>query len=222
MDKRGVEATLLQEAESFLSEMTPEPRERSYSKDTHDSRRDRADGYDTEVEERRREERYAADLQKAYYDRLRRWDAHEVARNRKIQRDTERAANVQQEAEVMEKYLREYDDDLEMGRDDFYRDRDRWRARRANFLKREEAMDADDRELEKTRPFEEEKEEVKEEPAVVEQEVTSRIMTKEEREARIKELVSRIPIEKADLYAWPVKWNFVDEVAFICIYYQQF
>jgi hypothetical protein len=203
----------LSQAEHFLSSLQDDRQPERKRRKEPDSRRGSSmrDDYDTETEELKRQERLKNDQTKAFFDRLRRWEAHEVARDRKILRDARRDEEDARNRVRMAEFLAKYDDDKELERDDFYRDRHAWFQRRQHFLKQETEYDERDRQLEGTDEPQIEKEEAVQ-PAEDTANVVGRIMTKEERETRIKQLIARIPVEKEELFAWPVKWELVEEV----------
>ena len=236
------------EAESFLSSLaetkpeqldtriskSPTRERRSPSRDRRsgdsrdrrshrDSRRGYSarDDYDTEEEEIKRKERVRQSQLKAYHERLRRWEAREVARDRKIQHDLQKDVDFEKNREYVERYLREYDDDkeMELGKDEYFRDRYAWYQQRQAFVRRERDYDDRDRQLEGTDELSNMNEEEKDQDVVMtpaeEPQNVGRIMTKEERESRIKELISKIPVDKEDLFAWPVRWDHLDEVRYL-------
>lgn len=104
-----------------------------------------------EDEELRRKERRERDMQQAYLDRESRYERVETQRIRVVQsarkKDEERDAKRARERHALERLLYEWDDDLEMeeGREEFYRDRDRWLSKRHAFLQRERELDDRDR-----------------------------------------------------------------------------
>lgn len=132
-------------------------------------------------------------------------------------------------------YLAEFDDDYESSRCEFFYDRSRWLHKRDRDLKKEQDadnkdrnMDDDERQFAQSQEQESaaraedrvaaareqaEKEDVEE--MVIDQPegfIVTRIMTKEERIAAIQELVATIPATKEELWEWPVKWQFMDDV----------
>lgn len=69
----------------------------------------------------------------------------------------------------------------------------------------------EDKEIEAERVLEEEEKAEKEAQRVPEVMHVGKIMTKEERISRIKELVERIPTAKDGLWGWRVKWEFLSK-----------
>ncbi|EGF77204.1 hypothetical protein BATDEDRAFT_91920 [Batrachochytrium dendrobatidis JAM81] len=171
--------------------------------------------------EQRRAERREQDRMATLQERQRRWENSEAGRLRRIEADESTdAANETRRIharEFISKRLAEYDDDIERekGSDEFYRDRSRWIDRRSRDRQREAELDDRDRAMEESeRAFANEHE--RESAARVEANtasgvIVSRIMTKDERIEAIQALVANIPAERDGLWAWPIKWKFLDE-----------
>jgi RNA recognition motif-containing protein len=168
-------------------------------------------------EEKKKIERRKRELIEAFLAKERRWEAHEVARDRKLKREQERWSGSTEEQDIQMKRLASFDDDQARHYDDFYRDRKRWIERRQAILRREMDMDEKDRlaeQEEALHPQVEEPEEKKEIPIVpqVEDKVVGRILTVEERQAKMKEIISQIPEDQEGLWAWEMKWDLLNEV----------
>lgn len=87
--------------------------------------------------------------------------------------------------------------------------RERWINRRKRDLQHEREIE--DKEIEAERLLEEEEKAEMEAQMVPEVMHVGKIMTKEERVSRIKELVDRIPTDKEGLWNWNVKWEFLSK-----------
>ncbi|KAJ3088634.1 hypothetical protein HK102_008302 [Quaeritorhiza haematococci] len=117
----------------------------------HSSPMPPSDDEDEEEYERRRLERRQREMMDAFFERERRWEAAEVSRLRKLDRDAERDGSYEikraRETEYWEKRLREWDDDeeRERGEEEFYRDRAKWWARRQAIQQSEMEEDNRDR-----------------------------------------------------------------------------
>lgn len=187
-------------------------------------------------EEKRSEERRQRELMDSFYERERRWEAQEQARFKKLDRDAEKDEDdrlrMLADKEVAESFLRAYDDDMEAERKEheFYKDRDRWWTRRKTFRTREIDFDQEDvdteireaREMERRQREEEERKingEAARDAAAEEFDtsasaslpVVGRIMTMEERQTAIKQLVESIPSERVELFKYPIKWDLVSQ-----------
>lgn len=140
---------------------------------------------------------------------------------------------------LFEKYAK-WDDDIEQerGEEEFYRDRQRWWSHRYPYIQKENESDSRDRqkraqELEEysRKILEQQHQEqhthnsnhqengIMESEAVVEENKQeepnnnnyTRIMTVEERKKNVLELVGVLPADKEGIWAWPVKWNHLQE-----------
>ena len=72
--------------------------------------------------------------------------------------------------------------------------------------------DIEQKEIDVERQLQDEEEKAEREAQLVPEVMhVGKIMTKEERMSRIKELVERIPTDKEGLWKWPVKWEFLSK-----------
>ncbi|KAJ3336379.1 hypothetical protein HDU93_002935 [Gonapodya sp. JEL0774] len=112
------------------------------------------DNVDDEEEEARKEARRQKEMEIAFRDREKRWEMRESARFRKFDqdelRDREDEIRASKSRDIMERRLREFDDDYEREQQEYewFRDRQRWIERRRLQRNRERADDEHDRQLE--------------------------------------------------------------------------
>jgi hypothetical protein len=202
-------------ADAFLSTIKENTRpEVKRKKERRFSPKDEEDS----SEEKKKIERRKRELVETFLTKERRWEAHEVARERKLKREQDRWSGSTEEHDIQMKRLASFDDDQARHFEDFYRDRKRWMERRQVILKREMEMDEFDRLAEQEEalhppPIEEPEEQVVIVPQV-DDKVVGRILTVEERQAVIKEIISQIPEDQDGLWAWEIKWDLLNEVTF--------
>ncbi|KXS09291.1 hypothetical protein M427DRAFT_141078 [Gonapodya prolifera JEL478] len=109
---------------------------------------------DEEEEEAKKEARRQKEMEIAFKDREKRWESRESARFRKFDqedlRDRDDEGRAKKNREIMERRLREFDDDYEREQMEYewFRDRQRWIERRRIHRARERADDEQDRKLE--------------------------------------------------------------------------
>ena len=201
------EANLMQALEPIVTGITNQ----------QDVKTEEMDPMETEEEESERieEEKLLKGNKRLFDEKLSRFELNEQARLRRITADTE--SDLQDEvrmnktSEYLKKRLGEFDDDAEKQKmdEEYYRDRPRWLARRERDRLREQNMDERDRLAEK-----EEKQSArltaKLPTSTTSGFVVSRIMTKDEREAAIAQLVAAIPATKQGLWTYSIKWSFLD------------
>ncbi|KAJ1562430.1 hypothetical protein HK096_009945 [Nowakowskiella sp. JEL0078] len=202
----------------------------------------RRDDDDDPEEDRKRAERREKEMMQAFHERESRWATRESARLRRVEVD--RRAELDEEDrkikfDEIEKRFREYDDDEEEARgEEFYRDRNRWWARRNQMRLKEADADERDRKAENEekerilRPpepnaedramidsliggnqHEIQPEKQKEPTAAAPSLVVGRIMTSEEQERALRALVTTLPADREGLWKWSVRWEFLDEAA---------
>lgn len=173
-----------------------------------------------EEEERRRKARRQEELMRAFKEREAKFEQHEADRGKRLaqadKKVQEYEEDVRKNKEKDRAWLHDYNDLEEKYYDDFYRDRyikcfyifrERWISRRKRDLARE--REDEDKDIQTERALEEEERAQKEAQMVPEVMHVGKIMTKEERMGRIKELVDRIPTDKESLWKWQVKWEFL-------------
>ncbi|KAI8381593.1 uncharacterized protein BYT42DRAFT_567103 [Radiomyces spectabilis] len=148
------------------------------------------DDEDDEEKEQKRLEKHAKEVEIAFRQREKRFEAREDQRIRDyqhyMQRMKEQEEREQRNKEVWAKRLAEYDDEvaIQRGEDHFYVDRSRWRKMRENVRRHEEDRDEEDRRAEafeieeKRRALEEEGRRRKEAEARQHAEEASRIAIK--------------------------------------------
>jgi RNA-binding protein 25 len=105
---------------------------------------------DEEIERRRRE-KHERDVENAYHQRMKRFEAREFQKMRDYKKDMKRELELE-EREIKDKAywmerLANWDDELEMtkGEEPYYVDRSRWRRMREMQRRREEERDEEDR-----------------------------------------------------------------------------
>ncbi|KAI8825744.1 uncharacterized protein EV422DRAFT_491626 [Fimicolochytrium jonesii] len=165
-----------------------------------------------EVEQRKL--RREAEAKEAFAERERRWMQHEEERLRwlasiTLEKETE-ASGLAARAEDLSTMLSEWNEDAEFKLDE---DRRAFFARRLRQRRAEHDMDAQDREEEKRELARKEAEpEAKVEEAVspTKEVIIGKIMTKEERHQAIQDLIGIIPADQEGLFAWHIKWDFLD------------
>ena len=114
---------------------------------------DDAEESDEELERRRRERRNE-ELQRQYQDAERKWQNRSRARASAFQREREREEaerkKIDREKSLVERRLREWNDDEEarLGHEEYYADRSSWIRKRAIYREREEKDDERDRQAE--------------------------------------------------------------------------
>ncbi|KAJ3353884.1 hypothetical protein HDU91_005837 [Kappamyces sp. JEL0680] len=200
----------------------------------------------TAEEQQALKEKREKERAEAFKERERRLEASEVARIKRYYadalQDKEQAEKRQKKAEFEAAFYRDFDDDKEeeLGKDGYYRDRERWWQHRKKDRARERELDARDRRQEEEEQLlTQEKFHEAEAQAAAEldgqeaqdhnaadlqnkgieidhhdsaQDIhVTRIMTKEERMMAVKELVAQIPADKEGLWAWSVKWDNMDK-----------
>ncbi|KAJ3394636.1 hypothetical protein HDU92_006741 [Lobulomyces angularis] len=210
------------------------------------------DGYNSE-EERKKAERRKNELHEAFLEREAKFEHQENIRFKRLEqdeiRDREYLESRRSEREFWTKRLFEYDDDheMELGRDDFFVDRQRWIRNRRQFRSKEIQLDERDRKAEayqkqnlarqqeqlsrnnsgsntptsdynnnlnNSRISLEEMEREREEAEQLELESTQKIekiMTMEERQNAITNLVKDIPDKKDALFDFEVKWDYLND-----------
>jgi hypothetical protein len=162
-----------------------------------------------------------------------------------IEQDETIQRRIKHSMEILPKRLAEFDDEIErqLGKEDYFYDKDRWYNQRQRDLKKEEELDDRDRRVaneERDKALREqlqkEEQEESQRLAKLEQEksaelaqkslvpihipqpegfVVTKIMTKEERMKEIQDLIAQIPVAKEELWQWPVKWEFMNEIILI-------
>jgi hypothetical protein len=105
---------------------------------------------DEEIE-RRRKEKHDRDVENAYHQRVKRFEAREFQKMRDYKKDTKRELELEEREAKDKAYwmerLANWDDDMEMakGEEPYYVDRSRWRRMREMQRRREEERDEEDR-----------------------------------------------------------------------------
>ncbi|TPX37122.1 hypothetical protein SmJEL517_g00940 [Synchytrium microbalum] len=193
-----------------------------------------------EEEELKREERRKRDMELAFKERERRWEAREehTGRQRADQyaRDELWLSQRQKDRANAEVYFRDYDDEVAEN-ELFYVNREKWFARRTSFRTREQEQDARDRRIaqqeaerkqavqqqasssarsaggatEHGRQMSVDLDDEAETAAADAPVVIGRIMTKDERNAAKKDLIESLPVDKEGLFGWKVQWHLLDE-----------
>ncbi|KAJ3034003.1 hypothetical protein HDV00_005580 [Rhizophlyctis rosea] len=173
---------------------------------------------DEELEQKRREKRQK-DMEAALRERESRWEQEETARAqdraKTMRSREEHFRRLADQEERWTKEFEEFDDDATPPHE-FYRDREHWfhmrrRMREGEARRDEEDRREEQRELENAQRVPDEQEAVPEREATPPPVVVGRIMTKEERTAAQQQLISTIPADRAGLFQWAVKWEYLDE-----------
>ncbi|KAJ3290190.1 hypothetical protein HK104_006943 [Borealophlyctis nickersoniae] len=175
--------------------------------------------------ERTRAARRQTLMEENLKEREKRWLHQEEDRAKKraavLKGRQEHFQNLEKKKNFWTTRLAEWDDDVESEKreEKYYRDHQAWLNMRRHMRQREMKMDADHRkaeehEIEMGQRVPEGEEAIREEreaspPPVV----VGRIMTKEERQAAIQALISQIPADREGLFAWPVRWDYLDEAS---------
>ncbi|KAL9552128.1 hypothetical protein MBANPS3_003935 [Mucor bainieri] len=156
------------------AERDPQQRQHEARRDSHDYPRRRGDGFvkgpteyhshqpppqlqhqqdmatDEEIE-RRRQEKHERDVENAYHQREKRFEARENQKLREYKKDMKRELELEEREAKDKAYwlerLANWDDDVEMakGEEPYYHDRSRWRRMRESQRRREEERDEEDR-----------------------------------------------------------------------------
>ncbi|KAJ3272676.1 hypothetical protein HDV01_005312 [Terramyces sp. JEL0728] len=196
------------------------------------------------IQDLKRQEKREQERLVAFQEREKKFELNQVARIKRFQSDLETDQDYevkrQKTREALLEKWRNYDEDAEREKEEYYRDPARWWAKRQRDRQHEIDYDSRDRaaeeeerafalaqERESAQRAEEERRKQEAESAerrrqnrhqeMLEQEQAkkfkiTRIMTKEERVDAIQKLVSRIPVDKEELWQYPVKWQYLDSI----------